>query len=132
KLEWGVFEGGRRVGEMRIADSKTRAAAAQAEALADTIAFQVNEAYHHLVVARRGIEHSKPAVQQAREAYRLLRARAAYVDAIPAEVTEAETALTRAEQDAMNAYYDYLTAKAKLNFAIGAPVLPGEIAPGPS
>ncbi|MDB5309300.1 MAG: outer membrane protein [Gemmataceae bacterium] len=124
KLEWGLFEGGRRVGEVRIADSKTRAAAAQAEALADTIAFQVNEAYRQQVAARRGIDHSKPAVEQAREAYRLLRARAAKGDATPAEVTEAETALTRAEQDYLNSTYDYLTALTRLTFAIGLPPLP--------
>ncbi len=124
KLEWGLFEGGRRVGEIRIADSKTRAAAAQAEALADTIAFQVNETYRTLIVARRGIERSKPAVEQAREAYRLLRARAAKGDATPAELTEAETALTRAEQDFLNSTYDYLTALARLNFSMGLPPVP--------
>lgn len=113
-MEWGLFEGGRRVGEVRIADSKVRAAAAQAESLADTIAFQVNEAYRQLVVARRGVE-------QAREAYRLLKARYAKGDATPAEVTDAGTALTRAEQDQLNATYDYLTALAKLNFAMGLP-----------
>jgi outer membrane protein TolC len=131
KLEWGLFEGGRRVGEVRIADSKTRAAAAQAESLADTIAFQVNEAYRQLIVARRGIDRSKPAVEQAREAYRLLRARFARGDATPSEVTDAETALTRAEQDFLNSSYDHLTALAKLNFAIGLPPIPTETTPAP-
>jgi outer membrane protein TolC len=121
KLEWGLFEGGRRIGDVEIADAKTRAAAAEAEALADTIAFQVTQAYRQLVVARRGIDRSKPAVEQAREAYRLLRARYAKGDATPAEVTDAETALTRAEQDQLNSTYDYLTALARLNFAIGLP-----------
>jgi outer membrane protein TolC len=124
KLEWGLFEGGRRIGELRIADSKLREAAAQAESLANTIAFQVNEAYRQLVVARRGIDRAKPAVEQAREAYRLLRARAAKGDATPAEVTDAETALTRAEQDLFNSTYDYLSALARLNFAIGLPMVP--------
>jgi outer membrane protein TolC len=129
KLEWGLFEGGRRIGEYRIADSKLRAAAAQAESLADTIAFQVNEAYRQLAVARRGIDRSKPAVDQAREAYRLLRARAAKGDATPAEVTEAETSLTRAEQDYLNSTYDYLIALARLNFAIGLPSVPPDTPP---
>ena len=81
----------------------------------------MNESYRQLIVARRGIERSKPAVEQAREAYRLLRARAAKGDATPAEVTEAETALTRAEQDYLNSTYDYLAALSRLNFAIGLP-----------
>jgi len=123
KLDWGLFEGGRRIGELRIADSKLRAAAAQAESLANTIAFQVNEAYRQLIVARRGIDRSKPAVEQAMEAYRLLRARAAKGDATPSEVTDAETALTRAEQDYLNSTFDYLSALARLNFAIGLPTV---------
>jgi outer membrane protein TolC len=132
KLEWGLFEGGRRVGELRVADSKVREAAARAEALADTIAFQVTEAYRQLVVARRGIDRSRPAVEQAREAYRLARARAARGDATPTEVTEAETALTRAEQEYQTARYDYLTALARLNFAMGLPPVPfGESGPAP-
>jgi outer membrane protein TolC len=133
KLEWGLFEGGRRLGDVEIADAKKRAAAAEAESLADTIAFQVNQAYRQLVVARRGIDRSKPAVEQAREAYRLLRARFAKGDATPAEVIDAETALTRAEQDQLNSTFDYLTALARLNFAIGlppvAPVQPAALGP---
>src|SRR4029077_6447174 len=52
KLEWGLFEGGKRVAEMRVADSKIRSAMAQAESIADTIAFQVTEAYRQLITAR--------------------------------------------------------------------------------
>ncbi len=126
KLEWGLFEGDRRVGELRIADSKLRAAAAQAESMADTIAFQVNEAYRQLIAARRGIDRSKPAVEQAQEGYRLLRARAAKGDATPAEVTDAETSLTRAEQDYLNSTYDYLGALARLNFAMGNAAIPAD------
>ena len=60
--------------EVRVADSKIRAAVAQAESIADTIAFQVTEAYRHLITARRGIERSRPAVAQAEENYRLVKA----------------------------------------------------------
>src|SRR5262249_54514881 len=56
KLEWNVFEGGKRVAERRIASSKVREAMAQAESIADTIAFQVNESYRHMITARRGID----------------------------------------------------------------------------
>jgi len=86
----------------------------------------VNEGYRQLVAARRGIELSKPAVEQTREAYRLLRARAAKGDATPAEVTEAETSLTRAEQDYLNSTYDYLIALARLNFAMGLSSVPSD------
>jgi outer membrane protein TolC len=127
KLEWGIFEGGKRVGELRVANAKVRAAMAQAESIADTIAYQVTEAYHLLITARRGIDRARPAVDQARESYRLIQARNRLGDATTAEVVDAETALTRAEQDYLNSTYDYMTALSKLEFAIGATPTPGSL-----
>jgi outer membrane protein TolC len=128
KLEWGLFEGGKRVAEMRVADSRIREALAQAESIADTIAFQVNQAYRQLLAARKGIDRSRPAVDQARETYRLVVARSREGDATPAELTEAEAGLTRAEQDYANSIYDYLTALDRLYYAMGTiatPLTPG-------
>src|SRR5262249_23150201 len=102
KLEWGLFEGGKRVAELGVADSKIRAAIAQAESIADTIAFQVTEAYRNVITARRGIDRSRPAVTQAAENYRLVRARARVGDATSAEITDAESTLTRSQQDYLN------------------------------
>jgi outer membrane protein TolC len=131
RLEWTLFEGGRRVAAQRAADSKVREAMAQAEAIADTIAFQVNENYRHLVAARLGIDRARPAVEQARENYRLLRARAVEGDATPSEIIDAETALTRAEQNQLNSIYDYLSAVARLEYVMGvAPSPLGQEAQG--
>jgi outer membrane protein len=124
RLEWGLFEGGKRVAELRVADSKIREAVAAADSIADTIAFQVNQAYRQLVAARKGIDRSRPAVDQTRETYRLVRARARLGDAIPAELTEAEAGLTRAEQDYANSVYDYLTALERLQYAMGITATP--------
>jgi outer membrane protein TolC len=125
KLEWGLFEGGKRVAEVRVADSKIRAAMAQAESVADTIAFEVTEAYRHLITARRGIERSRPAVTQAEENYRLLRARAKVGDATAAEITDAESTLTRAQQAYLNSIHDYLIALVRLEYAMGVTPTPG-------
>ncbi len=119
KLEWGLFEGGKRVGEVRVADSKIRAAMALADSIADTISFQITEAFRQMITARLGIDRALPAVEQARENYRLIKARADQGDATTAEITDAETALTRAEQDHMTSIFDYLTAIARLEFAMG-------------
>src|SRR5262249_42035672 len=108
KLEWGLFEGGKRVAELRVSDSKIRAAVAQAESIADTIAFQVTEAYRQLVTARLGIDRSRPAVAQAEENNRLVHARARQGDATSAEITDAESTLTRAQQSYLNSVHDYL------------------------
>jgi outer membrane protein TolC len=122
KLEWGLFEGGKRVAELRVADSKIRAAMAQAESIADTIAFQVTEAYRNMATARLGIERSRPAVAQAEETYRFVKARQEKGAALPAEITDAESALTRAQQNYLNSIHDYLIGLVRLEYAMG--VLP--------
>jgi outer membrane protein TolC len=128
RLDWNLFEGGRRVSELRLADSRVREAMAQAEAIADTIAFQVNEAYRRVVTARLGIDDARPAVDQARENYRLVRLRAREGNATPTEITDAQASLTRAEQNYQNALYSYLTALSRLEYAIGESPTPGTLA----
>jgi outer membrane protein TolC len=125
KLEWGLFEGGKRVAELRVADSKIRAAMAQAESIADTVAFQITEAYRNMITARLAIDRSRPAVAQAEENYRLVHARAREGDATSAEITDAESTLTRAQQAYLNSIHDYLIALARLEYAIGATPTPG-------
>jgi outer membrane protein len=125
KLEWGLFEGGKRVAELRLSDSKIRAAVAQAESIADTIAFQVTEAYRQLITARRGIDLSRPAVTQAEENNRLVRARAKLGDATSAEITDAESTLTRAQQAYLNSIHDYLIALVRIEYAMGVAPTPG-------
>ena len=127
KLEWGLFEGGKRVGELRVADSKVRSAVAHAESISDTIAFQVTEAYRLLVAARGGIDHARPAVEQSEENYRLVVARAQRGDATPSDVVDSETSLTRAQQDYLNSIHDYLIALARLEYAIGVAPTPGTL-----
>ncbi len=119
KLEWALFEGGKRIADLRTADSKIRAAQAQADALSDSIGFQVNEAYRLLVVSRRAIDRSKAPVEQTLETYRIVKARSAAGDAGVTELTEAETARTRAEQEYQTALFDYLMGLAKLEYAMG-------------
>jgi outer membrane protein len=125
KLEWGLFEGGKRVAEMRVADSKIRAAMAQAESIADTIAFQVTEAYRNMITARQGIDRSRPAVTQSEENYRLVRARATLGAATSAEITDAESTLTREQQAYLNSIHDYLIALVRLEYAMGVTPTPG-------
>ena len=125
KLEWGIFEGGKRVAELRVADSKIRTAMAQAESIADTIAFQVTEAYRNMATSRLAIDRSRPAVTQAEENYRLVQARAKAGDATSAEITDAESTVTRAQQAYLNSIHDYLISLVRLDYAMGAMPTPG-------
>jgi outer membrane protein TolC len=119
RLEWMLFEGGRRIAAARVADSRVREAMAQAESIADHIAFQVNEAYRNAVTAWVGIADARPAVEQARENYRLVRIKALEGAATSTEITDALASLTRAEQNFLNARYSYLIAMDRLEYATG-------------
>jgi outer membrane protein TolC len=121
KLEWALFEGGKRVAQLHEADSKTREAMAEAESISDLIAFQVNQTYYQMVTARKGIDRARPAVVQAAENYRLVQARFRRGDATPSDITDAETALTRAQLDFQTSVHDYLIALARLEYAMGTP-----------
>jgi outer membrane protein TolC len=120
KLEWVLFEGGKRTAAKHLAESQIRDALAQSEEVADTIAFQVNRAYVQVVTARKGIERARPAVEDARENYRLVRARYRSGEATSSDIVEAEATLTRAEEDYLTSLYDYRTALVRLDYAMGA------------
>jgi outer membrane protein TolC len=130
RLEWALFEGGRRIAATRVADSQVRQAMAQAESIVDNIAFQVNEAYRNAVTARVGIDDARPAVDQATENYRLVQLRLREGAATPTEIADAQASLTRAQQNYLNARYSYLIAMARLEYAMGIGQTPNFHAPG--
>jgi outer membrane protein TolC len=119
RLDWTLFEGGRRIAATRVADSKLREAVAHAESITDQIAFQVNQAYRGAVTSWVGIEDARPAVERASENYRLVQLRAREGAATSTEVTDALASLTRAEQNYLNARYNYLIARDRLDYAMG-------------
>jgi outer membrane protein TolC len=119
RLEWVLFDGGRKIAATRVADSQVRQAMAQAESITDQIAFQVNEAYRNAVTAWVGIDDSRPAVDQAGENYRLVQLRLREGAATPTEIADAQASLTRAQQNYLNARYNYLIAMDRLEYAMG-------------
>ncbi|VTT98362.1 outer membrane efflux protein : Protein CyaE OS=Desulfobacca acetoxidans (strain ATCC 700848 / DSM 11109 / ASRB2) GN=Desac_0157 PE=3 SV=1: OEP: OEP [Gemmataceae bacterium] len=121
-MTWDFFAGGRRVGAVLAAESDVRAAAAEAQQMCDTIAFEVHVAFANIEDARERIKQTRKAVEQARETLRLVQARYARGDAKPTDVVDAQTALTRAEQNANDARYAYLIALAQMEFATGVPL----------
>ena len=130
RLEWTLFEGGRRIAAARVADSQVRQAMAQAESITDNIAFQVNEAYRNAVTAWVGIDDARPAVDQASENYRLVQLRLREGAATPTEIADAQASLTRAQQNYLNARYGYLIAMDRLAYAMGVGQTPMPQAPG--
>jgi outer membrane protein TolC len=128
RLEWTLFEGGRRIAATRVADSKVRQAMAEAESITDNIAFQVNEAYRSAVTSWVGIDDARPAVEQATENYRLVQLRLREGAATPTEIADAQASLTRAQENYLNARYNYLIAKDRLEYAMGVGQTPMTLA----
>jgi outer membrane protein TolC len=119
RLEWVLFDGGRKIAATRVADSQVRQAIAQAESITDQTAFQVNEAYRNAVTAWVGIDDSRLAVDQASENYRLVQLRLHEGAATPTEIADAQASLIRAQQNYLNARYNYLIAMDRLEYAMG-------------
>ena len=71
------------------------------------------------VTAWVGIADARPAVDQARENYRLVQLRLREGAATPTEIADAQATLTRAEQNLLNARYNYLIAMDRLHYAMG-------------
>ena len=129
-MKWDLYNGGRRGGAVLAAESDVRAAVADAQQVCDTIAFEVHVAHANIEDARERINQTRKAVEQARETLRLVQNRYNRGDAKPTDVVDAQTALTRAEQNANDARYAYLIALARMEFATGVPLHALLSAPG--
>jgi outer membrane protein len=117
-----LYTGGKRKGQVQIANAEARASIAQAKAVCDGIAYETNVAFRGIEDARERIVQSRTALSQARESLRLTTNRLKSGDAIPSELVAAQTSLTRTEQSYNSAFYDYQIAIARLEFAVGDPI----------
>jgi outer membrane protein TolC len=124
-----VYTGGKRRGQVRAAQASVLRAAAQAKQVLDGIAYEVHFAHTAVDDAREGVAQARTTVAQARENYRLVDNRYKTGDAQPTDVIDAETSRTRAEQSLSTALYQYQTAVARLEFAVGAPIPTSTSAP---
>jgi outer membrane protein TolC len=116
---WRLFDGGARLGNARTATAEVGSAVGQAQLVADTIAYEVNQAYYAVDDARQRIVLARTSIAQAEENLRLVINKYKAGDATPTDVVDAETASTRAQQSYYTALYDYLTAIARLEYAMG-------------
>jgi outer membrane protein TolC len=118
-IDFPLYTGGRRRGELRAADAEVQQAVADARTILDSVTLQVTLAYLAATTARRRIDRDRPAVVEARENLRLVRNRYRNGTATPTDIVDAETALTRAQQRLASATYEYLAALASLDYALG-------------
>jgi outer membrane protein TolC len=120
-LDQPLFAGGRHQGERAIAEADLRAAVTRAQLVFDGISLEVNLAFRAIASARVRLRLAEVAEVEARENRRLVGVKYRNGNATPTDVVDAETAATQSEQLAAAARYDYLSALAGLEYAVGAP-----------
>ena len=120
-IELGLFQGGKRIGEMREAKTEIDLAVAGGKEVCDQIAYEVKVAYLSITDATERMKVAQAAAAQASENRRVVGSLFEQGDAIATEIIDAELTLTRAQQGYLLAKYDYQTALARLAFAVGLP-----------
>ncbi|HVX13457.1 MAG TPA: TolC family protein [Pirellulales bacterium] len=116
------YTGGKRHGQLRAAEASVSQAAARAKQVVDGVAYEVHYAHTAVDDARERVVEARTAVTHARENFRMVNNRYQSGDAQPTDVIEAQTSQTRAEQQYNSNIYEYQTAVARLEFAVGTPI----------
>ena len=119
RLQWDIYEGGKRVGELRKADAHIAEMEARRKGVCDSVAFEVEYAYEHLQASRYQTKLARSAVVVARERFRIVMDKFAVGEASPTDVVTAQTELTTAEQHFYASLYAVHTAVARLEYAMG-------------
>ncbi len=120
-----IFDGGLARERVREARADVAGAEISRRQATDQVQADVQQAYITLVQARSRVAVANVGLAQARESYRLARVRynagvAQQVGVSPlVELSNAQTGLTQAEVNQVNALYDYNNARAQLDRAVG-------------
>jgi outer membrane protein TolC len=124
RLNFNIFDGGRRRAQLAKSHAQERQAEAAITQLSAAVRLQVREAFLNLTAANERVEVSRQSAAQIAESLRILRDRYETGLASMTDVLGTETAHARAQRDYLNAVYDYRMAYAALELATG------ELAPG--
>ncbi|MEJ5349652.1 MAG: TolC family protein [Desulfosoma sp.] len=117
-LSWDLYDG-RRIPGIAQARALLAGAEAQLQEAEDQVRLQVVEAYEGFLGARERLKMSQKAVEQAREALRIVKDR--YTEGLTTitEVLRADTAYRRAQWMELEARYDHVIRYAELLFRTG-------------
>ncbi len=118
-LTFNIFNGGAQRAQLAESRAYLLRADAMRSRMESVVRLQVREAYLNLNAARQRVEVSKDSAAQADESLRILRNRYDAGLATIMDVLRAETMRTSAENNHLNAIYDYRLAFAALELATG-------------
>jgi len=118
-VQYDIYAGGRRKGEVMQAKSQLNNLQHQRTQLSQLVEFDVQRAYIQLQDSLAKIREDRGTVELARESRRLAELRFQEGVGTQLEVLDAELALTQAETKLVQDFRDYATARAALDQAIG-------------
>lgn len=118
-LSFNIFNGGARRAQIAESRAYERRAEAMRRQMESAVRLQVREAYLNLNAARQRVEVSQDSAAQAEESLRILQNRYDAGLATIMDVLRAETMRTSAQNNHLNAVYDYRLAFAALELATG-------------
>jgi outer membrane protein TolC len=118
-LSWTLFDGGNLIARYREARANLEAAQARVKASELSIGQEVEQARLSLTEADERIQAAKVAVESAQENFRLAQGRFDAGVGTILEVTDAQLALTQAQNTEAQALADFRIAQARLDRALG-------------
>jgi outer membrane protein len=118
-LNWSLFDGGNRIARYREAKANVDAALARVKSAELDISREVEQAQNNVVEADERIQAAQVAVASAQENFRLAQGRFDAGVGTILELTDAQLALTQAQNTEAQALADYRIALARLDRATG-------------
>ena len=120
---WNVFDSGLTDAKISQAKASVEKAQEQLRKTRDAAHLEVRQAYLNMQEAEKRIDTTKVAVVQAEEDYKIAQVRYSAGVGTNLDVMDSQVALTQAKTNYIQALYDYNTSKAKLEKAMGIPVV---------
>lgn len=117
-LNWTLYDGGAARARARQADIDVAIAEEQFAALSNQIRREVEQEFYQLQANAENVQTANTGLERAREALRAARLRFQAAVGTQTEVLDAETRLTRAEANLVNAIVGYNLALARLQRAV--------------
>jgi outer membrane protein TolC len=123
QVQWNIFDGLLTHGKVIEAKANYHRAQNDLVDRSRQIELEVRTAYSQFIEAREVLESQAKVQEQAEEALREAGARADAGTGTQLDVLDAETSLTQARTTRIQAQHDYMTARARLERAIGADLI---------
>jgi outer membrane protein len=118
-LSWLIYDGGRTSADVRVARANRESALAQRDALLLDLTTQLDATRAQIEANRAGVEASTEAVDAARAQLKLAEARYAQGLGSQIELSDAQTAVTTAEGNLIQAEWQLANAWTSLRRALG-------------